>query len=100
MPEKKLTPAQAGRLGGLRSAALAGRAGMARLGARGGNATLAAHGAEHMTRLSHQRWGRLQKTSNSEKPNAAGISGGVRVHHQSRDERGDSDMIPARGAGE
>lgn len=100
MPEKKLTPAQAGRLGGLRSAALAGPAGMARRGARGGNATVAAHGPDHMTRLSHQRWGRLKKTTNSEKPNAAGISGGVRVARNSRDRKGGTDMIPARGAGE
>lgn len=56
---RKLSRAEAGRLGGLTSAHFAGAEGMARRGAKGGNATAEKLGRAHFTRAALIRWGRL-----------------------------------------
>ena len=60
MASKKLTPAQAGQLGGFVSARLAGADGMAERGSKGGSTTVERYGKEHFVRAAHARWGRLR----------------------------------------
>lgn len=54
---KKMTKAQAGRLGGLKAAHSLGEAGVKARGRKGGNTTLDRHGKEHFTRLAMVRNG-------------------------------------------
>jgi hypothetical protein len=58
--ERKLTKAEAGRLGGLRAAHALGDDGVKRRARKGGNATLEKHGKAHYLRAVYQRWGRLE----------------------------------------
>lgn len=70
---RKLTPAEAGRLGGLAAAHNLGELGRQRRASSGGQSTVEKYGAAHMTRLAFVRHGRLA----AEKANAGGISAGV-----------------------
>lgn len=63
MADKKMTKAQAGRLGGLQAAHNLGAEGLARRGRKGGEATVAAHGTAHMTRLAMRKNGYNVKVS-------------------------------------
>lgn len=61
MPEAKLTPAQAGKLGGLRRAETLTPDEIQRIGQDGGRTTVERYGRSHMTKLAHKRWGRLNE---------------------------------------
>lgn len=58
MPSKKLTPQQAGRLGGLAAHKALGSEGMRERGLKGAEVLTSRYGADHFTRLAHRRWGR------------------------------------------
>lgn len=68
MTREKLTPAEAGRIGGLVSAHRLGPEGTAKRASKAGNATLRRHGRAHYVRIAMVRWGRLE-------PKAAGNGG-------------------------
>jgi general stress protein YciG len=58
-PKTKLTKAEAGRLGGLRTQQRHGTEHFQQAGRKGGAATLAAHGVEHMAAIGRKGFARL-----------------------------------------
>jgi general stress protein YciG len=58
-PRTKLTKAEAGRLGGLRTKQRHGRPHFQQAGRKGGRATVATHGKEHMAEIGRRGFSRL-----------------------------------------
>jgi general stress protein YciG len=58
-PQRKLTKAEAGRLGGLRTKQRHGPEHFRQAGRKGGRATVATHGAEHMAEIGRRGFSRL-----------------------------------------
>lgn len=59
MPRRKLTRAEAGRLGGLTRADNTTPEERSAIASKGGAANVERYGRAHMTRLAYKRWGRL-----------------------------------------
>lgn len=59
MARRKLTRAEAGRMGGLARADNTTPAERSAISSKAGTANVEAHGRAHMARLAYKRWGRL-----------------------------------------